>query len=74
MTMRAKEQWKPSKYIYNKGRLMGSRDINEVNVGSRLMCDLIAKVYDENIKKFVKGKLLDLGCGKVPLYIVSKLF
>jgi len=36
------------------------------------MCDLIAKVYDENVKRFVKGKLLDLGCGKVPLYIAYK--
>ena len=70
--MKAKEQWKPSKYIYKKGRLIGSRNKNEVNVGSRLMCDLIAKVYDENVKKFVKGKLLDLGCGKVPLYIAYK--
>ena len=66
--MRDKDKWAPSKYVYKKGRLMASRDENEVGIGSRLMADLIAEAYDENICKYVKGSLIDLGCGNVPLY------
>ena len=72
MTMKAKEKWKPSKYIYRKGKLKASRDRNKVAIELRLICDLIAKIYDDNIKKYVTGKLLDLGCGTVPLYIAYK--
>ena len=41
-TMRNKEKWKPSKYIYKKGRLIASRDPKEVGISSRLIADLIA--------------------------------
>ena len=70
--MKNLDKWQPSKYIYRKGRLIASRDPREVGVGSRLMVDLIAEFYDKNIRRYAKGKLLDLGCGKVPLYIVYK--
>jgi SAM-dependent methyltransferase len=66
--MKNKDIWKPSKFVYKKGRLIASRDSNEVNVSSRLIGDIIARFYDENIPKYCTGKLLDLGCGKVPLY------
>jgi SAM-dependent methyltransferase len=39
-----------------------------VSIGSRLMADVTAKYYDIYIPKFVHGKLLDLGCGYVPLF------
>lgn len=66
--MKNPDLWKPSKFVYRKGRLVASRDRNEVAVGSRLATDLIARVYDQHIKPNVRGRLLDLGCGKVPLY------
>jgi len=66
------EQWKPSKYIYNKNKLIASRDSKEVAVSSRLCADLIASKYDVFLKLYAKGKLLDLGCGNVPLYIAYK--
>jgi len=68
------ENWKPSKFIYKNGKLRASRNLNEVVIGSRLMVDIIAEFYDCQIKKHVKGKLLDLGCGKVPLYEVYRGF
>ncbi|MGE3825510.1 MAG: hypothetical protein AB7G44_14910, partial [Bacteroidia bacterium] len=67
--MRNKEQWKPSKFVYRNGKLYASRDAAEVNVSSRLIADIIASFYEREIKNHVKGKLLDLGCGKVPLYL-----
>lgn len=70
--MKNRDNWQPSKYVYQKGRLIASRDPAEVGVSSRLITDLIAEVYDINLPQHVKGKLLDLGCGKVPLYMAYK--
>ena len=72
--MRNKDSWKPSKYVYRNGRLIASRDPKEVGPGSRLMVDLIAALYHRNLRLHAKGKLLDLGCGKVPLYAVYREF
>lgn len=66
--MKNRDKWHPSKYVYHNGKLIGSRDINEVSVGSRLVVDIVAKFYDHNLSKHAQGKLLDLGCGKAPLY------
>lgn len=67
--MKNLDKWQPSKYVYRNGRLIASRNTKEVGVGSRLMADLIAKAYDDNLRQHAKGKLLDLGCGKVPLFL-----
>jgi ubiquinone/menaquinone biosynthesis C-methylase UbiE len=66
------DSWKPGKYIYRKGKLIASREPKEVAISSRLITDLIAKFYHENLHLHAKGKLLDLGCGKVPLYAAYK--
>jgi len=60
--------WSPSKFVYRRGKLVASRDTNEVAVGSRLMVDLVARCYDANLGGHAKGRLVDLGCGTVPLY------
>jgi len=62
------KKWKPSKFVYKKGKLVASRNKQEVSLSSRLMADLIAKFYDQVLPTYAKGNLLDLGCGKVPLY------
>jgi len=66
--MKHVDKWKPSKFIFKNGKLVASRDRREVGVFSRLMVDLIAGFFDEYISLYARGKLLDLGCGKVPLY------
>ena len=66
--MKNKEKWQPSKYVYKDGKLIVSRDTREVNVASRLLGDLIAGFYDKSLQQHAKGNMLDLGCGKVPLY------
>ncbi|PKF61723.1 hypothetical protein CW745_10410 [Psychromonas sp. psych-6C06] len=60
--------WKPSKFIYKNERLVASKDTNEVGIGSRLIANIIAEVYQNNLKYHAKGNLLDLGCGQVPLF------
>ena len=67
--MQRKNAWQPTKFILNqRGQLIASRNKSEVNPSSLLIADLTAKWYDSNIKEFAKGRLLDLGCGKAPLY------
>jgi len=66
--MKHKDKWTPSKFVYRKGKLISSRNPKEVGVGSRLIADITATLYDTYIPKYAKGKLIDLGCGKVPLF------
>ena len=66
--MQSKDTWKPGKYVYRGNRLVASRNPEEVTIGSRLITDLVAGFYDACLKKYANGRLLDLGCGKVPLY------
>jgi len=70
--MRNRDKLQPSKYIYRNGKLIASRSTQELNVGSRLVAGLTAEAYNDNLRQHVKGKLLDLGCGKVPLFMAYK--
>jgi SAM-dependent methyltransferase len=66
------QNWKPTKYIFKGSKLIASRDKNEVSIASRLIADRVASFYQQTIPNHVTGRLLDLGCGKVPLYGVYK--
>lgn len=68
--MRNQDQWQPSKYILDSGHLKATRDRKIVAVGSRILADRIATFYETYIPKHVHGNLLDLGCGKAPLYVL----
>lgn len=68
------DQWIPSKFIFKHNKLIANRDVNEVSLSSRMMADIIAFLYSKYIPVYCKGKLIDLGCGKVPLYHVYKNF
>lgn len=66
--MRQAEQWRPTKFEMHRGRLRGARDPRELGVGSRLISDRVAALYQAHLPAHARGRLLDLGCGKVPLY------
>ncbi|WP_371932925.1 class I SAM-dependent methyltransferase [Bradyrhizobium sp. CCGUVB23] len=66
--MRNAENWKETKYVLLGGQLLSSRNPAEVSVGSRLIANLVATRYFEALALHASGRLLDLGCGKVPLY------
>jgi SAM-dependent methyltransferase len=68
------ENWKPSKFVRVRGRLTGTRDTNQVPISSRLVTDLTARWYEAQIAQHVRGRLLDLGCGKVPLFAAYREF
>ena len=66
--MRHADRWIESKYVRRSGRLVASRNPAEVGVGSRLITDRIAALYEQHLPHYARGRLIDLGCGKVPLY------
>lgn len=70
--MKNSDQWIPTKFIYINKKLKANRDPKFVWICSRLFCDLIAELYDKNIKQYCHGDIVDLGCGNVPLYNVYK--
>jgi len=66
--MRNQDRWVATKFESHRGHLRGSRVANELGVGSRLICDLVAAEYDRHLSQHATGRLLDLGCGKAPLF------
>ena len=70
--MKNEDKWVPTKYVYKKEKLCASSDSCIVGVGSRLITNLVASFYQDNINKYVSGRLLDLGCGSAPLYQVYR--
>lgn len=70
--MKNRETWKPSKFVYHRGRLVASPDAREVGAASTLITNIIAELYARKLPLYASGRLLDLGCGKVPLYAAYK--
>lgn len=70
--MKNENHWKPSKFEMVRGKLRASRNTKYVGLGSRLIVDLIATLYQEHLPKNCSGRLLDLGCGHVPLYMMYR--
>ena len=70
--MKNRDHWEPSKFVYKKGRLIASRNPEEVSISSRLVSDITAANYNRYLAQYAHGKLLDLGCGKVPLFEAYK--
>lgn len=70
--MQRKELWHPTKYVRTSQGLRASRDRTQVVRGSRLVADAQARMYEKAIREHASGRLLDLGCGFVPLYGMYK--
>lgn len=70
--MRNADRWVPSKYVWDRGKLIASRDPREVGIGSRLIADCVAAIYARELPRVARGRLIDLGCGKAPLYGVYR--
>ena len=66
--MRNETEWRPSKYVMRDGRLHASSDVRMVAPGSWLITDLVAERYSAAAHHLRAGRVLDLGCGAVPLY------
>ena len=62
------DAWHSTKFVRRNGTLRASQDLKAVSAGSRLNVDLVAAFYDRVLPIHAQGRLLDLGCGSVPLY------
>ena len=72
--MKNKDKWVPSKFVQRQGVLAASRNRRDVGAGSWLVADIVAAYYGAYIPQYVRGRLADLGCGKVPLYEAYKSY
>ena len=66
--MRNKTCWRPTKYVRTRQGYRASSDPAEVALGSRFIAGLQVRAYQQLLQQHAQGLLLDLGCGKVPLY------
>lgn len=66
--MKNVDKWKPSRYIVVEDKLRASTNTHELALSSRLYVGLNAQAYNDHFHKYCRGRLLDLGCGKVPFY------
>src|SRR5664280_647068 len=70
--MKREEGWRPTKFVMIDGALRGDSTGTHISVGSRIIADLTAPQYAEVLKAHARGRLLDLGCGSVPLFEVYR--
>jgi SAM-dependent methyltransferase len=70
--MKNADAWRPTKYVLTPRGLRASDDPRHVGRGSRFIGDLLARTYETAIRDHARGRLLDLGCGEVPLYHVYR--
>lgn len=68
MTLSRRRSWQPSKFVIDRGTWRPAPDVAEVARGSRFVASILADVYESAISAHAKGSLLDVGCGKAPLY------
>ena len=66
--MRNPNQWSPTRFVATAGGWRASSDARRVAPGSRHTADLQARSYAPALRAYARGRLLDLGCGNVPLY------
>lgn len=63
--MKYSESWKPTKFAFRDGRIEVGPSVSG---GSWGLTHLVAKAYQRHLPAHARGKLIDLGCGTVPLY------
>lgn len=66
------DKWRSTKFVFKNNCWISSSDPKEVNRGSRFIANILARHYSKCLKTYATGHILDLGCGKVPLYSMYK--
>jgi SAM-dependent methyltransferase len=66
--MRNPERWLETKFVTGPSGLVGSRRTADLAVSSRLAGDLLGIELSRVLAAHASGRVLDLGCGRVPLY------
>lgn len=63
--MRAEDRWKPTKFERRGGHLTVGPNAGGA---SWLITRLVAEAYERHLPDHARGRLIDLGCGNVPLF------
>ena len=67
--MKNEALWKPTKFNFNAaGQLEIPARPGELAAGSILAAGLVAHWYRQRLQRYARGRLLELGAGKLPLY------
>jgi SAM-dependent methyltransferase len=61
-------QWKPSKFLVVDGNVAANPNRSCVAISSRLNVNLLGGALQRVLAEFACGRMLDLGCGQVPLF------
>lgn len=70
--MKNAQTWRSTKFELRRRRWRGARDSVEVGVSSRLITDAVAGACGDHLPRHARGRLLELGCGKIPLYGIHR--
>ena len=70
--MKNRHRWRPTRFVRGRNGWRGSSDARDVAPASRHIADLQARSYAPALQTYARGRLLDLGCGEVPLYEMYK--
>jgi SAM-dependent methyltransferase len=68
--MKNEDKWVPTKFEKKNGAWVGSR--SGLNPISWLIGDLDAAAYSSAITTHSKGRVIDVGCGSAPLYLMYR--
>jgi SAM-dependent methyltransferase len=63
--MKNEQAWRPTKFSFDRGRLGVGPSASPASWG---VTQLVAKAYERHLPQHARGRLVDLGCGRVPLY------
>ena len=66
--MRNADRWRETKYVVTNGQVRATRDRMELSAASMLIATLVGRMYQSALATHARGRLLDLGCGKAPLF------
>jgi SAM-dependent methyltransferase len=72
--MRNAKAWHPTKFVMIDGRLHADPTGTHIPTSSRIVADLVAGHYEAALRGHARGRLLDLGCGNVPLLEVYRTY
>lgn len=72
--MKNEDNWKKSKFTFTDQELHVNKQDVKLGVQSYIITECIATLYSKYLPRFIKGDLLDLGCGMCPIYILYKKY
>ena len=68
--MQNENKWVPTKFVTKNGSWVASR--SGIGPSSWLIGDIIAAAYGRAVSTHCRGRVIDVGCGSAPLYVMYR--